>query len=426
MRIMVLGAGGFIGRHIMSQLLADGHELVGVVRNADNLPAAFPQAQFLQIDLAKAASEQVWKQHLETIDCIVNTAGILRGPQMQAIHVDMPKALYKAAFKAGVKHVVLISAISARADVATSYSLSKLAGEETLRASGLRWTVLRPSLVYGDGSYGGTSLMRGMASLPFFIPLPGKGDFDFTPIHVGDLAQSVALICGNEAYYERALEPVGPDSFSLKELLGHYRTWLGFGRPRFLRIPMPLMRAIGRVGDSAGDGPISTSSLAQLVAGNAGDSAAYANAIGFVPRSLNNALLTRPAQVQDRWHARLFFLAPAIKAILIFLWLASAWLGLFHGSETVQAVVASLELPLGLAEPLRIGSSVLDIAIAALVLLERRARWSTAVQLAVVLSYTFALSFALPHLWLDPLGPLLKNLPILLLIGVHGAIGDKR
>jgi hypothetical protein len=100
---------------------------------------------------------------------------------MDAVHVEMPHALHAAAAAAGVARIVLISAISARDDVDTDYSRSKLAGERALRGSGVAWTILRPSLVYGDGSYGGTSLLRGMAALPWCVPLPGAGDFAFTP-----------------------------------------------------------------------------------------------------------------------------------------------------------------------------------------------------------------------------------------------------
>ncbi len=84
---------------------------------------------------------------------------------MHAIHVGMPNAITAAALEAGVRRVVLISAISARGNVATDYAISKLAGEETLRSSSIGWTILRPSLEYGDGSYGGTSLVRGLAGL---------------------------------------------------------------------------------------------------------------------------------------------------------------------------------------------------------------------------------------------------------------------
>jgi uncharacterized protein YbjT (DUF2867 family) len=426
MRVMVLGAGGFIGRHIVSDLLSAGHEVVAVVRRAGNLQEVFPQATFVALDLAGAVHSRDWPPHLVGIEIIINAAGLLRGRDMPAVHVEMPKALIAAALEAGVRRIVLISAISARGDVTTDYATSKLAGEEALRRSKIGWTILRPSLVYGDGSYGGTSLMRGLAGLPWFVPLPGSGDFPFTPIHVRDLARAVRRVCEDATFEHRTLEPVGPETLSLRDMLSRYREWLGFGPPRFLAIPMPLMRIMGRVGDLAADGPIATNSLAQMIAGNSGDSAAFADAIGFAPRSLSSALRDRPAQVQDRWHARLFFLAPALKAVLVLMWLVSAWLGLFHGAAETTALAQSLELPAGWGEPLRIGGSILDFGIAVLLLADRTARWSTPVQLVVVLGYTLVIGIALPDLFLDPLGPLLKNLPIMLAIAVHGAIGDKR
>lgn len=426
MRILVLGAGGFIGRHILSDLLNAGHDVIGVARSTQALVGAFPQAAFVALDLARAAGIEDWSGRLEGIDVVVNAAGVLRGPDMDAVHVAMPKALLAAAAAARVKRVVLISAISAREDVATDYSASKLVGEEALRKSGLDWTILRPSLVYGDGSYGGTSLMRGMAGLPLAVPLPGVGEFAFTPIHVRDLARTVRIACEGGVPPCHTLEPVGPETLTLKELLARYRAWLGFGPARFVPVPMPVMRAFGRIGDVFGDGPIATNSLVQMVAGNAGDSEAFARAIGFAPRSIGTAMRDRSAQVQDRWHARLFFLAPLLKAVLALMWLASAWLGLAHGAMQTEAVVHSLGLSAGWADPMRIGSSLLDTAVAAQLLFDRSAVRAALVQLAVVSGYTVVVGLALPELWLDPLGPLLKNLPVMLAIVVYGVIGDKR
>lgn len=426
MRILLLGAAGFIGRHILADLLNAGHNVVGVARNVTSLTPAFPEAQFLQLDLAKTVQAADWASHLAGIDAIVNAAGLLRGPDMEAVHVNMPKALYAAAEQAGVNRVILISAISARPDVDTDYARTKLAGEAALRATTLDWTILRPSLIYGDGSFGGTSLMRGMAGLPLLTPIAGDGSFAFTPLHVRDLARTVRIAVEGQISSRQSLEPVGPDTLTLREMLARYRRWLGFGEPRFLEVPMALMRLFGRIGDLLGDGPISTNSLAQMVAGNAGDSAAFARAVGFEPRSLDNALRERPAQVQDRWHARLFFLAPALQSVLLLMWLASAWLGLTHGDARTAQLVEAAGLPDGWIDPLRIGGSLLDLFIAAQLLLERSAARSAVTQLIVVLGYTIVIGTCLPALWVDPLGPLLKNLPIMAAIAIYGVIGDKR
>lgn len=426
MRILLLGAGGFIGRSILSALLAAGHEVTGVVRRSRGLAEAFPQAEFLEIDLAKALSPEDWAPHLAGIDLVVNAAGLLSGPDLEAVHVAMPRALARAAGDVAARRIVLISAISARPDVATDYARTKLAGEEDLRRSGVNWTILRPSLVYGDGSYGGTSLLRGLAGLPFAVPLAGEGDYPFTPIHARDLARAVVVVCEDPRFGGQVIEPVGPETLTLRELLTLYRSWLGFGRIRFVRVPLPFMRLLGRLGDLCGAGPIATNSLVQMIAGNAGDPELFRKTIGFSPMSLGAALRDRLAQVQDRWHARLFFLAPVITAVLVLLWLVSAWLGFTQGEGAARQVVAALHLPAAVAEPLRLGGSLLDVAIAALVVLDRRGRWSTAVQLCAVTGYALVIGFALPGLWLDPLGPLLKNLPILALVAVHGVLVDKR
>jgi uncharacterized protein YbjT (DUF2867 family) len=426
MRILLLGAGGFLGRHVLADLLAHGHDVVAVVRRLQGLNSAFPSARFMEMDLAAATYAGGWAPFLDGIDIVVNVAGLLRGRGMEAIHVGMPQALCAAAREAGVQRVVLISAISARPDVATDYAQTKLAGELALRASGVSWTILRPSLVYGEGSYGGTSLMRGLAGLPWLLPVAGQGKFLFTPIHVDDLASTVRIAIEDARFARQVLEPVGPDTIDLKDLLLRYRAWLGLGRTTVLPVPMPLMRLLGRMGDILGNGPVSTNSLEQMVAGNEGDSTAFASAIGFTPRSLETALRDHPAQVQDHWHARLYFIAPAITAVLALLWVASGLLGVFHATASTKAFIAAAGFSKVLADPLRIGMSLLDFAIAGIVVLDRRARWSTAAQVAVVLGYTVVLGFVLPHLWLDPLGSLLKNLPILLLILVHGAIGDRR
>ena len=426
MRILLLGAGGFIGRHIVAEMLAHGHDVVAVARKAGGLREAFPSIRVVERDLSGASRARGWSETLSGVDVIINAAGVLRGKDMQPVHVDMPRALYAAAAKAGVKRAVLISAISARPDVATDYAKSKLAGEEVLRSSGVGWTILRPSLVYGDGSYGGTSLMRGLAGLPWAIPIPGDGGFPFTPIHARDLAMAVRRVCEDEGFAGRVLEPAGPETLSLRDMLARYRSWLGFGRAHFLSVPLPIMSVLGQLGDRLGSGPVATNSLVQMIAGNAGDGEAFAAAIGFRPRSLDTFLRNHPAQVQDRWHARLFFVAPAIRGALALLWLASALLGFFCAQEMTQKLVSALGRPVDWADPLRIGSCLLDLAMAGLVLRNRDARLATVAQLIVVLGYTVVIGTVLPDQWLDPLGPLLKNLPVLLLILVHGAIGDRR
>jgi uncharacterized protein YbjT (DUF2867 family) len=426
LRILVLGAAGFVGRHIVSELLAAGHHPVGAVRRVQDFARAFPGVDVVPCDLARDSSAADWTPRLRNIDAVVNAAGVLHGPEMEAVHVTAPRTLYEACAVQDVKKVVLISAISARPDVDTDYSRFKLAGEKLLKDGGLDWVILRPSLIVAKGSYGGTSLLRGLAGFPLRVPLAGDGSFSFSPIHAKDLARAVRIVCEESRFSRCVLEPVGPDVVTLKGLLSSYRSWLGFAEARFFSIPLSFMRGVAWLGVRMGRGPVSGNALAQLIAGNAGDGEGFAAAIGFAPRSFASALAQEPAEVQDRWHARLFFLAPALKFVLALLWIVSGGIGFFTGAELARQVLGAFGLSVDWAMPIVAVTSLVDLAIAILILRDHRGRMATLVQLAVIAAYTIVLTLALPFLWLDPLGPLVKNLPILAAVLCYGAVSDQR
>jgi uncharacterized protein YbjT (DUF2867 family) len=423
LRILVLGAGGFIGRHIMAELLRSGHQPIGAVRRVTDFARAFPGVAAVACDLARDVSIGDWLPRVAGIDIVVNAAGVLSGAEMEAVHVTAPRALYEACAEAGVKRVVLISAISARPEVDTDYARAKLAGERLLQAGPLDWTILKPSLIVAKGSYGGTSLIRGLAGLPLFAPLVGDGHFAFSPLHAQDLARTVRVVCEEGRFSGQVLEPAGPEIISLRDLLSRYRAWLGLPPAPFLSIPMRFMRLLAGFGDRMGRGPISSNSLAQLIAGNEGDGQRFAREIGFTPRSLTQFMAEEPAEVQDRWHARLFFMAPVLKFALAAMWLFSGLIGLFTGLPLAQDVLATLGLPSGLAMPVVVLTCLIDLVICFLVLSGRKA---TAAQLIVIAGYTLVLTFALPSLWLDPLGPLLKNIPIVAAVLCHGVLREQR
>ncbi len=234
------------------------------------------------------------------------------------------------------------------------------------------------------------------------------------------------ITCEESRFSRRILEPAGPDVISLKDILSRYRGWLGFPQARFLSLPLPFIRLLARFGDRLGRGPVSSNSLAQLIAGNAGDGASFAAAIGFSPRSLARVLAEEPAEVQDRWHARLFFLAPTLKYGLALLWLISGLVGYFSGGDLARGVLGAFGVSDGWTVSVVVTTCFLDLAMAILILRDRRGRMATMAQLAVIVAYTIVLTLALPSLWLDPLGPLVKNLPILAAVLCYGAVSDRR
>ncbi len=273
MHIFLLGADGFIGRHIATHLRAPGHKNTACARRVSAL-------QRMGFDTAQAdlTTPVNWAETPQGCTAIVNVTGLLNGSeaQMRAVHEAAPAALYAAAKTAGLRKLVLISAVGLQAD--TPFARHRRAGEAVAKASGLHTTILRPSMVLGETSYGGSSLLRALAAAPFATPMVGTGHQQFDPIHADDLAATVRQALETDTLIGQTLSPCGPERVTQAEMITALRAWLGRApapsRPR----PMPVARALGWLGDHLKLGPISTAAMRQLETGVTADHAAFVSA----------------------------------------------------------------------------------------------------------------------------------------------------
>ncbi len=416
MKVLVLGADGFIGRHIAFHLRAKGCDVIAHCRT----PSRLAQMGFatLAADLTDPACHKAafWRAHLPPDCAIVNAAGLLTGSAaaFRAVHVLAPAAAYGAGAP-----VVLLSAVGIQAD--TPFASWRREGEAVALAAGAM--VLRAGLVMADSSYGGSSLIRALAALPLATPLVGKGDQRFNPIHAEDLAE-VIHACLTAGPGTGVWEIGGPETINQSGLIAAVRGWLGLPPRRVLPLPLGLAKALGRIGDALRLGPISATAVAQLEAGVLADPAPLLQRIACRPRGLSQFLAARPAGSQDLWHARLYLIKPLIRLSLAVMWLGSAALGLWLDPDKFLPAVPGL--PAALAIGLARGGGLLDAAIGLALLRNWKPRALATAQIAMVLGYTVGLSVIAPALWLDPFGGLLKNLPVLALLLVHLALIEER
>lgn len=440
MRVLVTGASGFIGAHIVGALLGAGHAVTGCARNIDFARRRCPGARWIACDFNKDLTPEVWLPRLDGIDAVINCAGVLQGSAGQSIdriHRQAPMALFDACQKMGVKRVVQISALGIDEAAGTAYAATKRAGDEHLMGLALDWIVVRPSLVYAGGAYGGTALMRGLAGFPFVIPLPGGGrEQRFQPIHMDDLASGVARLLEPGAPRRKILEASGPQTLRLREIVLAFRGWLGFGPAFVVPVPMALIRLAGRLGDAfywaSGRGSLNSTSIRQMNHGSVGkgESAAknaFAEAAGSVPRTMAQALSQTPSHVQDRWHARLYFARPLLRITLALFWIAS---GLVVADATSRSQAEAILLAAGFEReyllPTIWAGAVADIVLGALLLVRWRVRLLGALMLALSFGYVAVLSYGVPEIWFDPLGALLKIVPLMAATLVMMAIEDDR
>lgn len=424
MRVLVVGASGFIGRRIVGHLCAAGHKVVAAVRRVEQTRRIFPGLEVVGCDLRLDVAPEAWIDRLRGIEAVVNAAGVLQDGAAQQIHADGPKALYAACAGAGIRRVVHISAVSADAAAGTAYAETKLAGERALRALDLDWVILRPSLIYGEGSYGGTSMLRGLAGFPCITPLPGTGDQLFQPLHVDDLCRAVVLALSEPHLARATISPVGPERLTLREIVRQWRSWLGFSPVPVLSLPMGLVGAAAMLGDRLNLAPLTTTSLQQMVYGNVAPAEPFIAAVGFTPMRFEDALLRRPANVQDRWHARLFWVRLLLRFGLAAFWLLSGVVGLITGGALTNDFAAATGWPQGFVAGLAFTGCVGDIAIGLALLSGRRPSWTAIAQLVLIVGYPALLALVLPRLLLDPLGALLKNLPLLLAVLASMAVAE--
>jgi uncharacterized protein YbjT (DUF2867 family) len=428
-RILVTGAYGFIGRHVVQALLMRGHQVVAGVR-ASRRGTRLPGVDSIACDFSRDVEPSAWQGRLEGVDVIVNCVGILRevgADSFDSVHRKAPLALAIAAQEAGVRCFIQISALGDPTDGA--FVASKHAADEELMRLTMPVTVLRPSVVYAlSGSYGGTSLLRALAVTPWLLPVPGTGSQTLQPIHADDLAEIVAACVERTDPHQGIVNVGGPAPITLLAYLQGLRAWLGVPRGRTIAVAPSLVALGAHVAERVGSGPLGLTTWRMTQRGNAlsaEDARRQVELFGITPRAFEQSLRTTPCHTQDRWHARLYPLAPVLRVALAVVCLVSAWAG-FRLTPDAMLTAAPLELSPRVAALLGYGGSAIDALLGILLLVPRFAPAAARALLPLVLCYTTVLGLGAPTLWLDPFGGLLKNLVVLPAVVVYLVLADRR
>lgn len=430
MRIVIIGAYGLIGSYVSARLTADGHRTVGVGRDVEAARRRFPALEWKRADLA-TASVADWVAVLAGAEAVVNCAGALQDSprdDLKAVHVEGVRRLAEACEAAGVRRLVHISAAGVGPGRSTAFNDTKLEAEALLARSPLDWIILRPGLVFAPAAYGGTALLRGLAGFPGASPVV-FGDSLVQTIGAEDLAVAVASCLAPGAPRRVSLDLVHGEALTLIDLVGRLRGWLGLRPVPTLRLPLLLARATAAASDALAwlgwRSPMRTAALEQLRMGVRGQ-AEDAARLGLVPRSFDALLAAAPSGVQERWFARTYFAKPAILACLFAFWLLSGLIGLTVGLQDAIAILTAAGMDARLAAGAVIGGSLVDIALALLLIWRPTAARALQGMVLVTAGYLLAAALLRPDMWLDPMGPLLKSIPAAFLALAALATLDER
>jgi uncharacterized protein YbjT (DUF2867 family) len=428
MRILLTGASGFVGQHLLGALLAAGHQVVCAVRDHTGLGSG--QLTTIHVDFSHDTDKSIWLARLAGIDIVINTVGIFRETARQrfdTVHTHVPCALFAACVEAQVQLVIQFSALGADDAADTPYHLSKRAADNFLASLPLRAFSVQPSLIYGKGG-ASSRLFKTLASMPFALRL-GSADQLVQPIHVDDVAGAVIGLIRHPppvpASGERAqrIALVGPAAMPFTAYLAALRTALGLGPLRVLRIGPRAALWLARAARLLPGLPFDEAALRMLERGNTADPFMTARLLGHMPRPVAS-FITDPEA--ERARAKLNWLLPLMRASIAAVWIATAIVsfGLYPVADSLQ-LLARVGVPGQFGPLLLYGAAILDLGFGLGSLLLRRRRWLWLAQIALIGFYTVLIAWRLPEFLLHPFGPLSKNLPMLALLTLLVALDEK-
>lgn len=424
MRVLILGGNGFIGAAVARSLAARGHSVVALARDTETAARRHPDIDWVKADIAQLSRPEDWRPLLQGIDAVVNCAGALQdGPRddVTAVQFNAMNALYQVA---SPRIVVQISARTEDVAADSPFFATKRRADAALRASGLAFVVLRPAIVIGRAAHGGSALLRALAAFPLVTPLV-FADSRMQFVSLDDVACAIADALSGLIPAGSDLDLAAPQTMTLAQAVARHRQWLGLPPAPVLTLPAICARIASGCADLLGRlgwrSPLRSTALEVAAGGVSG----HATGSGRNLRSLDQTLAANPAGVQELWFARLYLLKPLVFGTLCLFWLLSGIIALLR-FDASSAHLAAAGAPVALAYAITLVTSLADIALGIGVAVRRYAKPALASMIALSLAYLASATVLAPGLWADPLGPLVKVLPSIVLALVALAILDER
>lgn len=429
MRVLILGGSGFIGFEVCRALLERGHRIAALARSPRQQERRLPDAEWVGGDLRAMQTPADWAL-LGRFDAVVNCAGALQdgaGDDVVRVQQGAMLALYAAAAATGTRLIVQVSARTDGPGAERAFLSSKRRADEDLRTSGAPFVILRPAVVIGRNAYGGSALLRALAAAPWRIPLVHP-DTPMQFVGMGDVVEAVADALDGRIPAGSDIPLASPQTLPLREAVAQHRAWLRLPPARTLAVPPPLAKPIAALADLLGwlgwRSPLRSTAM-DIAAGGAIAARQGALPNRKPPASLAEVLAANPAGVQDLWFARLYLLKPIIFGVLSLFWLLSGLIALARYDQSSAMLAAATGSPM-VAGTLIVVTSLADMLLACMVVVRRYARPALIGMMVLSVGYLAVATVLAPHLWADPLGPLVKVPPSIVLAAVALAILDER
>ena len=298
-RVFLTGATGFVGSHVLPALLGAGHSVTALVRS---------DARATALQARVAASPGKFETRIGTVndrasldaamvgcDAVVHLVALARdwndGADLERVNAVGTATIVAAAETAGITRFIHLGALGVLERPELHYASSKARGEGFVRASSLDWTILKPSLIWGERD-GFFNIVAALVKLPApAVPVPGNGKSRFQPVWVGDVARAIVQVLdAPKGSIKASFELGGPRYWTYAEITREVSRALG-KRRIIIPMPVPLITLVARISEAIRlPFPVATDQLRQLALDNIGATDAVERELGFAPVDMGGRL----------------------------------------------------------------------------------------------------------------------------------------
>lgn len=298
-RVFLTGATGFVGSHVLPALLNVGHSVTALVRSEARATALLARVAAspgrLETRIGHVNDRAALDAAMVGCDAVVHLVALPRdwndGADLERVNAVGTATVVAAAEAAGIKRFIHLGALGVQERPELHYASSKARGEGFVRASSLDWTILKPSLIWGERD-GFFNIVAALVKIPApAVPVPGNGKSRFQPIWVGDVARAIVQVLDTpKGSINASFELGGPRYWTYAEITQEVARALG-KRRIIIPMPVPLITLVARISEAIRlPFPVATDQLRQLALDNIGATDAVERELGFAPVDMGGRL----------------------------------------------------------------------------------------------------------------------------------------
>lgn len=284
MKIFVSGGTGFVGGHLCRELIARGHtlRLLCHSRRGDGDGTV----EYFNGDIASAAD---CVKGAAGCEAVINLVGIIRefpskGVTFGKLHIEATRNMLAAAKGNGISRYLQMSALGSRPDAVSGYHKSKYAAEELVVASGLQYTIFRPSLIFGPQD-AFVNMLAGFIRSYSLVPVIGDGKYRLQPISADDVARCFALALEKPDTAGKAYTLCGNDRLNYLELIDLIAKVMGKLFVIKAKNPLLLMKLVTPLLEAFPFYPLTSDQITMLLEESICDGS-WQETFGFAPVGL--------------------------------------------------------------------------------------------------------------------------------------------